>query len=128
MKKLISGCSLLSVIALNGIGLGQESSTGYTLSPLPYKENALEPYISEKTMTFHHGKHHKGYVETVNRLSLEKGLIGLSLEALIKKSAEDQALKPLFNAAAQDWNHTFYWSSMKAEGGDNLPDPFSRRL
>jgi superoxide dismutase, Fe-Mn family len=117
MKKLISSCSLISVIALNGIGLGQESSHEYTLPPLPYKENALEPYISEKTLTFHYGKHHKGYVETTNKLSKEKGLVGFSLEDLIKKSAEDQALKPLFNAAAQDWNHTFYWSSMKAGGG-----------
>ncbi len=98
MKKLISCCSLLSVIALNGIGLGQESSQGYILSPLPYKENVLKPYISERTMILHYGKPHKGYVEPVNKLSQEKGLIGLSLEALMKKSAED-----------------------------NLPEPFSRR-
>jgi len=117
MKKLISCCSLLSIIALNGIGLGKDSPQDFTLSPLPYEKNALEPYISQRTLTFHYEKHHQGYVDTTNKLSQEKRLVGYSLEDLIKKCAQDPALKPLFNAAAQDWNHTFYWSSMTPYGG-----------
>lgn len=116
MKKLIF-CSIFSYF----LGLNLASST--ILPPLPYKENALEPYISERTLSFHYGKHHKGYVETTNKLAEDKGLVGLSLEELIKASAEDPALKPLFNAAAQDWNHTFYWSSMMAKGGGEPKGP-----
>jgi Fe-Mn family superoxide dismutase len=114
MKKLILCCIFSYFLGLN---VANSAPQEYTLLPLPYKENALEPYISERTLSFHYGKHHKGYVETTNKLAEEKGLSGLSLEDLIKKSAQEPVLKPLFNAAAQDWNHTFYWSSMMAKGG-----------
>lgn len=110
MKKLILCCIFSYFLSLN-------IANAVILPPLPYKENALEPYISERTLSFHYGKHHKGYVETTNKLADDNGLSGLSLEELIKASAKDPALKPLFNAAAQDWNHTFYWSSMMAKGG-----------
>jgi superoxide dismutase, Fe-Mn family len=89
----------------------------YKLAPLPYKQGALKPYISEKTMGFHYGKHHKGYVDNLNKLVDEKGLKADSLEDLIVASAEDPELKGVFNNAAQDWNHTFYWYSMKPRGG-----------
>lgn len=112
MKQIILSSFLFYAIILSSTGWAE-----YTLPPLPYKESALEPYISQKTLSFHYGKHHKGYVDTTNKLTQEKGLTGLSLEDLIKKSNQDPALKPLFNAAAQDWNHTFYWSSMKEKGG-----------
>lgn len=110
MKKLILCCIFSYVLSLN-------IANAVILPPLPYKENALEPYISERTLSFHYGKHHKGYVETTNKLADDNGLSGLSLEELIRASSKDPALKPLFNAAAQDWNHTFYWSSMMEKGG-----------
>ena len=106
-----------------GLNMASTAVQEYTLPPLPYKENALEPYISQRTLSFHYGKHHKGYVETTNKLAKEKGFTGLSLEDLIKKTAQDSDLKPLFNAAAQDWNHTFYWSSMRTKGGGEPKGP-----
>ena len=89
----------------------------FKLAPLPYEKNTLEPYISEKTLTFHYGKHHQGYVDTLNKLMKEKKLAGSSLEDVILMSSKDPELKTVFNNAAQDWNHTFYWQSMKAKGG-----------
>ncbi len=97
----------------------------FDLPPLPYDKKALEPYISEKTVFFHYEKHHKGYVDNLNKLVQEKGLTGLSLEQVIEKSANDPELKTVFNNAAQDWNHTFYWRSMMAKGGGEAKGPIA---
>lgn len=123
MKKLILFCLFSYFISVNPMGLAKEAPQEFPLPPLPYKEDALEPYISERTLFFHYGKHHKAYVETTNKLAREKGLARLSLEDLIKRSANNPELKSLFNAAAQDWNHTFYWSSMMANGGGQPKGP-----
>ncbi len=85
----------------------------FTLPPLPYDKNALAPHISAETLDYHHGKHHKAYVDTLNKLTEGKPEASNSLEEIIL-SAEPG---PLFNNAAQVWNHTFYWSSMKPGGG-----------
>ena len=88
------------------------------LPPLPYAEKALEPYISGTTVGFHYGKHHKGYVDKVNTLSQGTPLAGKDLEEIVKKSAKGgEKQKKLFNAAAQTWNHNFYWQSLKPKGG-----------
>src|SRR5277367_1259327 len=113
MKKALLQNLFACFVALSLANSAKASMQEFTLPPLPYKENALEPYISQRTLFFHYGKHHQGYVNTTNKLAKEKGLLGLTLENLIKKSAKDPSLKPLFHAAAQDWNHTFYWSSMR---------------
>ena len=89
----------------------------FTLPPLPYDKTALQPYISEQTLDFHYDKHHKGYFDNLNAMMLEKKLKFTSLEDVIMKSAHDAALTPLFNNAAQAWNHIFYWQSMKKGGG-----------
>ncbi len=86
-----------------------------TLPPLPYAQNALEPHITANTLSFHHGKHHKAYVDKTNELIAGTALAGKSLEEIIMASAKDKG--PLFNNAAQVWNHTFYWNSMKPNGG-----------
>ena len=89
----------------------------FELPPLPFKEDALAPYISANTMGFHYGKHHKGYVDKLNTLVAGKKYAEMPLEQVVaaaSKSAEDAAI---FNNAAQVWNHTFYWKSMKAGGG-----------
>jgi Fe-Mn family superoxide dismutase len=91
--------------------------TKITVPPLPYPQNALEPYIFDKTLEFHYKKHHQGYADKVNELIKANNLKDLDLEAIIKKSSVDPQLKSLFNAAAQTWNHTFYWESMKQNGG-----------
>ncbi len=91
----------------------------FTLPALPYAANALEPYISEKTISFHYGKHHQTYVTNLNNLTEGTDLANLTLEEVIKKTAQDSTKVGIFNNAAQVWNHTFYWHCMKPQGGGN---------
>ena len=76
------------------------------LEPLPYAENALEPVITAKTISFHRGKHHAGYVATLNKLVAGTPYEGMPLEAMVRRAAAEQAV-PIFNNAAQAWNHDF---------------------
>lgn len=82
------------------------------LPPLPYDRDALAPHLSAETLDIHHGRHHKAYVDSVNAAVKGTPRDAEPLEAIIR-TAEG----PLFNAAAQVWNHTFYWHSMKRGGG-----------
>lgn len=85
--------------------------------PLPFPQKALEPYISSRTLEYHHGKHHKAYVDNANKLLEGSDLAGRSLEAVIQASVQDPAQKGLFNNAAQAWNHAFFWNCMRPGGG-----------
>ena len=85
----------------------------FELPPLPYADDALEPVYSAKTISFHYGKHHKTYVDTLNKLTEGTDLAGKPLEDVLKGAAPG----PLFNNAAQVWNHTFFWNGMKPGGG-----------
>lgn len=87
-----------------------------TLPALPYDKSALEPHISARTLEFHHGKHHNAYVVKTNELIAGTPLEGKSLEEIIVASWE-QKNQGLFNNSAQVWNHTFFWNSMKPNGG-----------
>lgn len=87
------------------------------LPPLPYAEDALAPHISARTLSFHYGKHHKGYVDNANKMIAGTDLEKLDLVSLIRKVAKDDSKKGLFNNAAQIWNHDFYWKSMSPKGG-----------
>ncbi len=89
----------------------------FTLPPLPYAENALEPVISANTMSFHYGKHHKTYVDNLNNLVKGTDYESATLEKIINETAGKADKAALFNNAAQIWNHTFYWHSMKPKGG-----------
>ena len=89
----------------------------FTLPPLPYAENALEPVISANTMSFHYGKHHKTYVDNLNNLVKGTDYENASLEKIINETAGKADKAALFNNAAQMWNHTFYWNSLKGGGG-----------
>ena len=92
-------------------------SAPFSLPPLPYADNALEPLISANTLSFHYGKHHKTYVDNLNKLVDGKDLAQMSLEDIIRKSAGNPDMAGVFNNAAQIWNHTFYWNSLKPNGG-----------
>ncbi len=88
----------------------------WLLKKLPFEKNSLEPIISEKTIDFHYGKHHQTYVNKLNDLTKEKPeLNSLILEDLIKKSANNDELKAIFNNAAQVFNHDFFWQSLSPE-------------
>ncbi len=84
----------------------------FTLPPLPYDKNALQPHISAETLEYHHGKHHQAYVTNLNKLLEGKPEANKSLEDIILSSEGG-----VFNNAAQVWNHTFYWHCMKPNGG-----------
>ncbi len=84
----------------------------FTLPPLPYEKTALAPHISAETLEYHHGKHHQAYVTKLNELLAGKPEAEKPLEEIIKTSEG-----PVFNNAAQIWNHTFYWHSKKPNGG-----------
>jgi Fe-Mn family superoxide dismutase len=89
----------------------------FTLPKLPYAEDALEPYISAATLKLHHGKHHKGYVDTLNKLLANDDLADLPLEDIIQQSHGLAARQTIFNNAAQIWNHDFFWKSIRPGGG-----------
>src|SRR4030095_2086963 len=79
----------------------------FSLPPLPYPEDALAPVISAETLKYHHGKHHKKYVDTLNELLAKDHVQGRSLEEIVRSSTGK-----VFNNAAQAWNHDFYWHSL----------------
>ena len=87
------------------------------LPALPFEANGLEPYITANTLSFHHGKHHQTYVTNLNNLIEGSDLADASLEEIILASANKPEKVGIFNNAAQVWNHTFYWNSMKPNGG-----------
>lgn len=89
----------------------------FSLPPLPYARNALAPHISERTLDFHFGKHHQAYADNLNRLLEGKPEAGATLEEIIGATAVDGERAGVFNNAAQVWNHSFYWQSMKPSGG-----------
>jgi Fe-Mn family superoxide dismutase len=84
----------------------------FTLPPLPYEMNALEPHISKETLEYHYGKHHQTYVTNLNNLIAGTEFESASLEEIVRKSSGG-----LFNNAAQVWNHTFYWNCLSPNGG-----------
>ena len=88
----------------------------FTLPPLPYDKDALAPVISAETLEYHYGKHHQAYVTNLNNLLPGSGFEQASLEEIILKASGG-----LFNNAAQVWNHTFYWSCLRAPKADNAP-------
>ncbi|HTS92904.1 MAG TPA: superoxide dismutase [Stellaceae bacterium] len=89
----------------------------FELPPLPFDKSSLEPHMSVRTLEFHHGKHHQAYVTALNGLVKDTPLAAKPLEAIIKETVGDAAKAGVFNNAAQIWNHTFFWHSMKPQGG-----------
>lgn len=87
----------------------------FTLPELPYAYDALGPYMSKETLEFHHDKHHNAYVEMGNKLAAEAGLGDASVEEVVKQSFGKN--QPLFNNAAQHYNHIHFWKWMKPNGG-----------
>lgn len=85
----------------------------FELPKLPYELDALAPHISEETLEYHYGKHHRAYVNKLNDLIKNTEYENLPLEEIIKRSKSG----PIFNNSAQDWNHTFYWNCMSPNGG-----------
>ena len=85
----------------------------FALPELPYARDALAPYLSKETLDYHYGKHHAAYVANLNKLVKGTDFEGMSLEEIVKKAKPG----PVFNNAAQVWNHTFYWNCLSPKGG-----------
>jgi Fe-Mn family superoxide dismutase len=130
-RRFLKQAAALSGLALAG-GLGFVSTAWgvqrITQPPLPYPEDALAPAISARTVKYHYGKHHNGYVMKTNKLLEKYNLAFDSLEAIVVRSKKDPKLKALYNNASQVWNHNFYWRSMKPGGGGEPRGQFRERL
>ena len=102
----------------------------FELSPLPYDKSALAPFLSAKTLEFHHDKHHAAYVKKLNELIQGTKYEAMSLEDIIRATADDK-VKPtreVFNNASQVWNHDFFWRCMKPEGGGKPAGALAQRF
>lgn len=99
-----------------------------TLPKLPYAENALEPVISARTISFHYGKHHKAYVDNCNKLVQGTPLEKMSLEQIVVTTSGKPDQVAIFNNAAQAWNHTFYWNSLRPASEAKIPDTLKALL
>ena len=105
-----------------------EKASVHILPPLPYADNALAPVISANTISFHYGKHHKAYVDNLNKLIVGTEFADLPLEKIITETAGKAEKTAIFNNAAQTWNHTFYWSSLKPKGGGEPPAVLKKKI
>jgi Fe-Mn family superoxide dismutase len=105
-----------------------EKASVHILPPLPYADNALAPVISANTISIHYGKHHKAYVDNLNKLIVGTEFADLPLEKIITETAGKAEKTPIFNNAAQTWNHTFYWNSLKPKGGGEPPAVLKKKI
>ena len=118
LTTLLAGSAVLTLGDLVLPRVARAAAAGpFTLPPLPYADNALSPVISANTIGFHYGKHHQGYATKLNELVAGSPMADQSLEAIIKATAGKADQAAIFNNAAQVWNHTFYWNSLKPKGG-----------
>jgi len=115
--KLSVGASALALFQMTGVSCKGLGGGMVIQESLPYKADALEPYISEKTIRFHYGKHHAGYVKKLNGMIKGTTYADMTIEAIIQKIYGSADETGIFNNAAQVFNHTFYWKSMKPGGG-----------
>jgi superoxide dismutase, Fe-Mn family len=100
----------------------------HQLAALPFPHDALEPVISAKTLAFHYDKHHRAYVDKLNKLVGGTPFAELSLESVIMRTAGKPEHAGIFNNAAQAWNHAFYWHSLTPKGGNNVPAPLNEKI
>jgi Fe-Mn family superoxide dismutase len=125
---LAASASAALLLAAGGLPRGARAGGPQVLPPLPYPENALEPVISANTMGFHYGKHHKGYVDNLNKLIAGTEYADLPLEEICRRTAGQADKTAIFNNAAQTWNHSFYWLSLSPKGGGEPPAGLKSRI
>jgi Fe-Mn family superoxide dismutase len=106
----------------------EKSSGPFELPKLPWAENALEPVISAKTISFHYGKHHAAYVKKLNELVARTRYADMPLERIIAETAGHPDSVKLFNQAAQAWNHTFFWHCLRKDGGGKPSGDLAQRI
>ena len=100
----------------------------FELPPLPWEENALEPVMSARTLSFHYGKHHRTYVNKLNELVRGTRYEQMPLERVIVETAGHPDSQKIFNNAAQAWNHTFFWNCLRPKGGGKPSGTLASRI
>ena len=122
---LAAASAAAGATAFRGVRL---AAAAHLLPPLPYADNALAPVISANTIGFHYGRHHRGYVDNLNKLIAGTAFADLPLEKIVTAAAGKADQTAIFNNAAQTWNHTFYWQSLKPSGGGEPPAALRQRI
>jgi Fe-Mn family superoxide dismutase len=129
VKAALAGTAVLAVSSAGVPSTAWAQKTSpIGIPPLPYAEDALASVISARTVSFHYGKHHLGYLYILNDLVQKTPYEKMSLEEIIKATAGVSGNTPVFNAAAQVWNHTFYWNGMKPAGGGKPVGEIGKRI
>ena len=100
----------------------------FELPKLDYAKNGLSPVMSEETLDLHYGKHHQTYVTNLNNLIKDTEYANISLEEILKKTANDSTKSGIFNNAGQHWNHLLFWKCMKPKGGGTMPTKLEKKI
>jgi len=124
----IAAAGAAAELSTDSLSRPAQKTAPHMLARLPYAENALEPAITARTIGFHYGKHHKGYVDNLNKLVAGTEYADLPLEKIITATAGRAERAAVFNNAAQAWNHTFYWKSMRPKGGGEPPAALKQKI
>jgi len=130
-RKLLLGGALVVASVAGGLyprWARAQDKVPFMLPKLPYADDALAPVISSTTFGFHYGRHHKAYVDNLNKLVEGTELASQPLEAIVKTTASQPDRRGIYNNAAQDWNHTFYWNSMRPSGGGEPTGTIADRI
>jgi len=124
-RSLLLGALAASVLPRAALA---QAAGRFQLAPLPWPDTALAPVISANTIGFHWGRHHRGYVDTLNRLVAGTPFEAQGLDDVVKASADKPEHTAIFNNAAQVWNHDFYWKSLKPGGGGTAGGALAARI
>ena len=125
---LLASAAGAAVLTLGGLPGSARAAAPVVLPPLPWADSALAPVISANTIGFHYGKHHQGYVTNLNKLTGGTPFADQSLEQIVRATAGKVDQAAIFNNAAQVWNHTFYWQSLKPGGGGEPPAALKAKM
>jgi Fe-Mn family superoxide dismutase len=132
-RDLLMAAAATSLVAATARGADTAAAPAaapavFTLPALPYADNALDPVISANTLSFHYGKHHKTYVDNLNKAVAGTPWAAMSLSQIITGTYGKADQTGLYNNAAQAWNHTFYWMSLKKGGGGEPPAALKQKI
>lgn len=119
----LTAVTVASTLTVKGFpNIMTKQSVPFVLPPLPYPVIALKPVISDNTIGFHYGKHHKGYVDKLNEIAKGTKYAEMSLDEVVMKSVKSKSDTAIFNNAAQIWNHNFYWNSLSPNASSPNPN------
>lgn len=130
-REFIAASLSAGIVLATGDGLMLDANGGFVipfvLEPLPFEDDSLEPVISARTLSFHYYKHHRAYLDNMNKLIENTPCAKMTLGEIMLSSADKADKVALFNNAAQVWNHTFYWRSLRP-GGSDMPAKLKAKI